>query len=59
MPSQLTKERKAIFNKPSTYSIPLLSWIDIKSTDTFFFFYRTSTNFEELNQNKYQKCCSL
>ena len=36
MPSQLTKERKVIFNKPSTYSIPLLSWIDIKSTDTFF-----------------------
>ena len=32
MPSLLTKD---MLNKPSSYSIPLLSWIDIESTDTF------------------------
>ena len=31
-----TKEREIMFNKPSNYSIPLSSWIDIESTDTFF-----------------------
>ena len=32
MPSLLTKD---MLNKPSSYSIPLLSWIDIEWTDTF------------------------
>ena len=27
---------KAMFDKPPDYSIPFLSWIDVKSTDTFF-----------------------
>ena len=36
MLSLSTKERKAMFNKPSNYSIPLWSWIDTESTDTFF-----------------------
>ena len=36
MSSVSTRERKAMFNKPSNYSIPLSSWIDIESADTFF-----------------------
>ena len=26
---------KAVFSRPTNYSIPLLSWRDIESTDTF------------------------
>ena len=36
MLSLSTKERKAMFSKPSNYSVPLWSWIDIESIDTFF-----------------------
>ena len=45
---------KAMFDKPPDYSIPFLSWIDVKSTDTFFLIWRMNTNFWQLNQ-KYQK----
>ena len=36
MLSLSTKERKAMFSKPSNYSVTLWSWIDIESIDTFF-----------------------
>ena len=36
MSSLSTKERKAMSNKPLNYSIPLSSWRDMESTDTFF-----------------------
>ena len=35
MPSLSTKVKKAVFKKASNYSIPLSSWVDIESMDTF------------------------
>ena len=59
MPSLSTKERKAMLNKLSNYSIPLLSWIDIESTDTFFLIQRMNTIFQELHQNIINSFTSL
>ena len=35
MPNLSTKERKAMLNKPLSYSILFASWIDVEWTDTF------------------------
>ena len=52
MLSLSTKERKAMFNKPSNYSIPLSGWTGIKSTDTcfFLFFFDLENDFKPLGQ---------
>ena len=55
MTSLLIWARKVMFNKPSNYLISPSSYVDIESTDTFFLIQRMNTNFQELNQNKYQK----
>ena len=59
MPSLSTKERKAMLNKLSNYLIPLLSWIDIESTDIFFLIQRMNTIFQELHQNIINSFTSL
>ena len=51
--------RKVMFNKSSNYLISPSSYVDIESTDTFFLIQRMNTKFQELNQNKYQKCLFL
>ena len=51
MPSLSTKVKKAVFKKASNYSIPLSSWVDIESMDTFFLIQRMNANFQEPNKN--------